>query len=166
MRKTKRNWIFVCLSSFLFIHPTTIFACEPCHPSAMLSLADTINKAELIIIGKRHDPPLFNDNKGNDGPSTIDIEVERVLKGNLKKKIIKAASWYGMCGYGVVLHREKALLLLRKGPSSYEVVNPVCGNNQFIIIDNKLTRISKRGKETMHEPFMSIQEFIDKHIKQ
>jgi len=77
--------------TFFFISivalPHTAHACAPCETSEFLSLEQVVEEANLIIIGKRYNPPwFFNDNNSENGPSLIEIEVLRVLKGQLTRK--------------------------------------------------------------------------------
>ena len=141
-------------------------ACEPC--PEMATLAEVVEMAELIVIGHRDDAPwFFDDNNSNDGPSQIKIKIQQVLKGQTERDIITVSSWAGMCGYGIIMFKETALLLLKAQEGSGVYAPPDhCGPKQFTIIDGWLNTQNMRGSELINVPLMPVDEFRETYLKE
>jgi hypothetical protein len=133
------------------------YACEPC--SKIFNFEETARQAYLIIIGKKtsegpHTDPLT----GYGGPDWIEIEIVRVLKGQIEKNKIKVNGWDGMCEYGFILDEEKYVLFLEKKDGSqrgedfqYDAVNFGCAVKTYLMNAN---RVVFEGKEIMLEEFI------------
>ena len=73
-------------------------------------MQDTVDEADLVIIGHRTDYK-----KGEEMPEGITIYIERVLKGNIEAfSEITVRTMYGMCPYGIYMKDETALVFLKK----------------------------------------------------
>lgn len=99
------------------------FACQPCQST--LTLEQSANKAELIIVGERLDysPKEIQ-------PQTIKVRVLSVLKGKVEHKEIVVRSWYQMCPYGIIVDNQRYVMFLSKSaemPGLYEAVEGGCG---------------------------------------
>ncbi len=164
------NTLFLILIFAVFVltaMPTR--ACEPCEK--FMSLDDVVERADVILIGNRQDPPwFFNDNHSGEGPPKIKVKVNRVLKGVIEKDTIIVDSWSGMCAYGITLYKEKNVLMLLKAsansnqnPKSYMAVD-FCGPKQFKIIDGYLTKETMRGTQKIDERVMALEEFEARYL--
>jgi hypothetical protein len=155
MKKTILGILFLGLASMSL-------ACEPCSRAEMITFDQAVEKADLIIVANRHNPPFFNDNLGDDGPSRIKVEVEKVLKGSLKERVIEVPSWSGMCAYGFVLYKERAVLMIKRKEGRFLTVNRHCGQHQFVLKEDKLTIKSMRGLKQVQKPFLDLYELQKK----
>jgi hypothetical protein len=136
------------LMAFLVSSPA--LACEPCYK--IYSLQDTIQKSDLIIVGERAD---YKEGEVSDkvpsGPVTINIRVQKILKGKAVNPIIKVHSWYGMCSYGIYLNNtEQAVLYLSKKDDAYDAVDNGCAQKSNAVVDGQVQIENKK---------ISIEEF-------
>ncbi|MFH1471975.1 MAG: hypothetical protein ABIF85_03680 [Nanoarchaeota archaeon] len=118
-----------------------------------------MNKSDLIIIGQKvkDGPPANIGNNMTGYPEWIDIKITRILKGDKTEQIIKANSWYDMCGYGVVLNDDEPYVIFltksEKSENRYTSVNQGCSAGPYNIENNMVNFEGKR---------MSLEEFISK----
>jgi hypothetical protein len=144
--------IFICLVLTMMIAiaitTETAIACQPC--KSKLDLEQSLKKADLVIVGKRidYDPE-------EKMPSSIKVNIIKVLKGEIKKGQIEVKSWYGMCPYGIVVD-DRIHVMILKNPSKmqgmYTAVNTGCSVTKLPVKSNK---VSVEGK------IMSIAEIIN-----
>ena len=130
---------FICLLLTMVIavaiSPVTATACQPCR--SKLDLEQSLKKADLVIVGKRidYDPE-------EKMPSTIKVNIIKVLKGEIKKKQIEVKSWYGMCPYGIVVD-DRIYVMILKNPSKmqgmYTTVNSGCSVTKLLVKSNKVS---------------------------
>jgi len=73
--------IFLICFIYLACFSLSAYACEPC--GSTLDLNETIQQADLIIIGKKIKDGPHTDPRpeGYGGPDWIIVKIERVLKG-------------------------------------------------------------------------------------
>ena len=126
----------------------TAIACQPC--KSKLDLEQSLKKADLVIVGKRidYDPE-------EKMPSSIKVNIIKVLKGEIKRGQIEVKSWYGMCPYGIVVDARIYVMIL-KNPSKmqgmYTTVNTGCSVTKLLVKSNK---VSVNGK------IMSIEDIAE-----
>ncbi|HET9483744.1 MAG TPA: hypothetical protein VFO79_07295 [Xanthomonadales bacterium] len=101
-------------------------ACEPCEH--VLDLDASLAKATLVVVGRRTDyaPAERERWVRQQGPDTIDVAVERVLKGDAPARIT-VDSWAGMCPYGIVVDGDRYVMILTGGPPVYHSLDSGCG---------------------------------------
>lgn len=90
-------------------------ACEPC--SEIWDFARTAAVADLILVARENPAPKPTPPPGQpppDGPDSIKIDIEQVLKGEESRQTIVVNSWDGMCPYGIQLEPGSHVVLLRK----------------------------------------------------
>jgi hypothetical protein len=143
---------YICLILNMFIAiaimATAAIACQPCQ--SKLDLEQSLKKADLVIVGKRidYDPE-------EKMPSTIKVNIIKVLKGEIKEAQIEVKSWYGMCGYGIVVDDQIYVMILIKSSEMqgvYTTVNGGCSVTQLLVKSNK---VSVGGKS------MSVEDIIE-----
>ncbi len=134
---------FICGILFLsfFIVPEFGIACEPTPVGAELNLEQTIQAANLIIIGNKVREGPFLDPAG---PSWTKIKVSQILKGSVETDTIKTMSFLGMCQYGITLEdNTPSVVFLSGGWSNEEVpyssVGSRYGKKSYPIHDNSIT---------------------------
>jgi len=89
-------------------------------------------------------------------PSTIKVNIIKVLKGEIKEAQIEVKSWYGMCGYGIVVDDQIYVMILRKSlemPGIYTTVDMGCSVTQLLVKSNK---VSVGGKSMSIEDIAEI----------
>lgn len=85
---------------FSTIFAAPLLACQPCLIEKSLSLKQTIEQADLIVMGNR----IFDKTKlPEKEPSLIKVQFARILKGKVLENQAQVKSYYGMCPYGIVL---------------------------------------------------------------
>jgi hypothetical protein len=131
------NFICLVLTMVIAIAITaeTAVACQPC--KSKLDLEQSLKKADLVIVGKRidYDPE-------EKMPSSIKVNIIRVLKGEIKKKQIEVKSWYGMCPYGIVVDNQIYVMILKKPlkmQGMYTTVNTGCSVTKLLVKSNKVS---------------------------
>ena len=147
----RKAWLRTAIAFAVALSGETVFACQPCRSS--LNLEQSLNKADLVIIGKRIDFAT-----GDVAPAKIQVKVLKVLKGKLKGEQVAARSWYGMCPYGIIVDDQTYLMVLKKSsemPGVYESVDSGCSvrilpvKSERILIDGKdisLEELQRRYK--------------------
>ena len=119
----------------------TAFACEPC--SKILTLEETVEKAQFIIIGQKIGEADKPSKESIDGPPWIEVKINSILKGDIDTNKIKAASWYGMCRYGfanVGYDRLYVMFLERaEGGTLYDAVDWGCSVKKLWVENNTVT---------------------------
>lgn len=102
------------------------FACTPC-PST-LSLAETIDRADLIVVGSRvGDGPM-----ADSGPDWIEVQPAEILRGEAGQGRLRVNSFDGMCGYGIVVERNApTVMLLQREGEMYDAVASGCSVSQL-----------------------------------
>jgi hypothetical protein len=107
------------------------WACEPCMKT--LDLDESVERADLIIVGRRTDYFSREAEGPFGGPDTVRVKVLRVLKGPADVDEITVNSWDGMCDYGIVVDdREYVMLLEEQGPI-YIAVLDGCGVKALLV---------------------------------
>jgi hypothetical protein len=143
---------FICLILNILIAiailATAAIACQPCQ--SKLDLEQSLKQADLVIVGKRidYDPE-------EKMPSSIKVNIIKVLKGEIKETQIEVRSWYGMCGYGIVVDDQIYVMILRKSfemKGMHTTVNAGCSVTQLPVKSN---RVFVGGKS------MSIDDIIE-----
>jgi hypothetical protein len=151
-----RAYKLVALSLAACVLSAPALACEPCAKTA--SLQETIQKAELIIIGERVD---YKDGEvwGNEngGPASIQVRVHKALKGQAAAhSTIRVRSYYGMCAYGIYMgNKEQAVLYLSKKGDSYDAVENGCAQK---------TSLVEGGNVQLDDKAISIEEFSKTYL--
>jgi len=135
-------------------------ACEPC--TYQLSLEDTIEQADLVIIGTKYGVgPLSGPENRPDiyGPDWISVEVGHVLKGTESKEKIKVNSWTGMCKYGIVLEDDQPyMIFLEKGDLMYDSVDWGCSLKALplieggVIVNGERFTVAELFPESIQDP--------------
>lgn len=110
-------------------------ACQPC--KSKLDFEQSLKKADLVIVGKRldYDPE-------EKMPSSIKVNIIKVLKGKIKETQIQVKSWYGMCPYGIVVDDRVYVMILKKPlkmPGMYTTVNMGCSVTKLLVESNKVS---------------------------
>ena len=123
----------------IVITTETAIACQPC--KSKLNLEQSLEKADLVIVGKRidYDPE-------EKMPSSIKVNIIKVLKGEIKKGQIEVKSWYGMCPYGIVVDDRIYVMILKKPlkiQGMYTTVNTGCSVTKLLV---KSSKVSVDGK--------------------
>jgi len=131
----KRAFAFIIAFILLMVYATPARACEPCY--RILTLEETAEAADLVIIGKlSKDGPSTGDFP-HGGPDWIEMQVLEVLKGEPIAKKIRANSWDGMCAYGILLpDKQEYLIFLVEGEEYYKAVEIGCAAKQYPIVDD------------------------------
>jgi len=127
----------------------TAIAYQPC--KSKLDLEQSLKKADLVIVGKRidYDPE-------EKMPSSIKVNIIKVLKGEIKKGQIEVKSWYGMCPYGIVVDNRIYVMILKKPlkmQGMYTTVNTGCSVTNLLVKSNK---VSIEGKIMLIEDIAEI----------
>jgi len=134
---------FICLVLTMVIAiaimTETVIACQPC--KSKLDLEQSLKKADLVIVGKRidYDPE-------EKMPSSIKVNIIKVLKGEIKEEQIEVKSWYGMCPYGIVVDNQIYVMILKKPlkmQGMYTTVNTGCSVTKLLV---KSKKVSVDGK--------------------
>ena len=130
---------FICLMLNMLIAiaimATSAIACQPCQ--SKLDFEQSLQQADLVIVGKRID---YDPNEKM--PSSIKVNIIKVLKGEIKEAQIEVKSWYGMCGYGIVVDDQIYVMILRKSlemPGIYTTVDMGCSVTQLLVKSNKVS---------------------------
>jgi len=110
-------------------------ACQPC--KSKLDFEQSLKKADLVIVGKRidYDPE-------EKMPSSIKVNIIKVLKGEIKEEQIEVKSWYGMCPYGIVVDNRIYVMILKKPlemQGVYTTVNTGCSVTKLLVKSNKVS---------------------------
>jgi len=131
------------------IMATSAIACQPCQ--SKLDFEQSLQQADLVIVGKRidYDPE-------EKMPSRIKVKIIKVLKGEIKEAQIEVKSWYGMCGYGIVVDDQIYVMILIKSSEMqgvYTTVNTGCSVTQLLVKSNK---VSVDGKNMSIEDISKI----------
>ena len=144
---------FICLMLNMLIAiaimATSAIACQPCQ--SKLDFEQSLQQADLVIVGKRID---YDPNEKM--PSSIKVNIIKVLKGEIKEAQIEVKSWYGMCGYGIVVDDQIYVMILRKSlemPGIYTTVDMGCSVTQLLVKSNK---VSVGGKSMSIEDIAEI----------
>jgi hypothetical protein len=130
----KKSLAFAGFLIFLLAYAAPARACEVCY--RILTLEETAEAADLVIIGKlvREGPSTGDYPHG--GPDWIEVQVLETLKGEQGAKKIRANSWDGMCAYGILLPDEgEYLIFLADGEEYYNAVEIGCSAKQFPVVD-------------------------------
>jgi hypothetical protein len=100
-------------------------ACEPC--AQVLDVDASLARASLVVAGRRSDWTAAEQAAWarQQGPDTIAVRVERVLKGAAGPEIA-VNSWNGMCPYGIVVDGERYVMILAGAPPEYDSVDSGC----------------------------------------
>ncbi|MFO0389088.1 MAG: hypothetical protein ACK502_05130 [Alphaproteobacteria bacterium] len=128
------------LITIIFMYSSKAMACEPC-PSYW-SVQDSLDAADLVIIGKRITPLQQGEDKLENTPEFVDIAVETVLKGKEERTTIRAKAWSSMCPYGIVTPPEKfyvMIMIKSKDGAYYDSLNNGCAVSTITVNDNTLT---------------------------
>lgn len=114
------------------------YACQPC--AKILSFEESVNEADLIIIGqKMSEGPRSDFGEGYGGPDWIEVKIKQVLKGEISAAKIKVNSWDAMCPYGIIVENDKDyVMLLRQREVTHEdyqfdAVNYDCGVKTYVL---------------------------------
>ncbi len=127
-----RSWIAGLLLLMLGV-PEYASPCSPC-PSE-LSLSQTIQKADLIVIGTLAKPALQL-GPADRQPSFITVVVEKTLKGKASGGRIRVHSFYGMCPFGLSMEAdERAVIYLSKVDDGYASVDEGCAYKKTPIVN-------------------------------
>lgn len=123
----------LCISAASFA-----FACEPCLAERSLNLQQSIAAADVIVVGYRIALTKSPETTG-DEPAQIEIQTERVLRGNIESNVIRVRSYSGMCPYGVVLPEKQHFVLLLKpsGDGKTYVAVDRCSVKALPVTDDK-----------------------------
>jgi hypothetical protein len=113
-------------------NPALSFACQPCR--AKLNFKDTVQRADLIIIGKKiaSEGRMLKIGQDKFYPEGGRIKISRVLKGQTGKSTINVRCLSGMCGYGICLNDDKPYVIFLSAAKSdgsgfdYTSVNSGC----------------------------------------
>jgi hypothetical protein len=142
------------LSVMFFITPFIMlpaYACEDCPDR--LNFHETVQQADLIIIGHRTDYSNKEKNFDLEGPEYITVQIIEILKGDVEKNQIQIHSWDGMCDYGIVVDDKDYVMLLKKKGDNYDAVAQGCAEKTLPVIDGL---VLYEGKQ------ISIDQFVDK----
>jgi hypothetical protein len=123
----KKIMLMVVATLLVLISPD-IDACEPCFKT--LSLEETIQQADLIIVGeKTANGPSVGMDHYPDASDWIEIRIFDILKGQEEEEYIRVNSWNGMCGYGIVIAEGKYVIFLEQRKDDREVYQYDAVNN-------------------------------------
>jgi len=124
-------------------------ACEPCQQ--VLDLDVSLAKATLVVVGRRTDYAQAEQERWSrqQGPDTIDVAVERVLKGAAPKRIT-VDSWQGMCPYGIVVDGDRYVMILAGEPPVYQSVESGCAVKVLPVVRD-LVDVGGGDLETLDE---------------
>jgi hypothetical protein len=139
-RRTNRHMRKILFILLFTVLAPSAFACEPC-PNYW-NLQDSLNAADLVIIGKRITPKQLGEDTLENPPEFVDIVVEEILKGKEDSTTIKAKAWSGMCPYGIVTPPEKSYVMLMvksKDAAYYDSLNYGCAVSTLSMDGNMLT---------------------------
>lgn len=147
----KKKIILLSLLLFFLFSVPIVFACQPCSKS--LSLEETIEKAQFIIIGQQ----ISGDStEESDNPKWIEVKIGKILKGNIKQEKVKLASWYAMCPYGIINidNGQSYMIFLEKeeGEIIYEAVDSGC-SVKTLLAENDM--VSFQGEKISLDEFTS-----------
>lgn len=123
---------------FFLLDAQASVACEPCDKE--LSLEETADTADLVIVGQRTDYSADETNPRMGGPPTVNVQVISVLKGLDPGATVTVAAWAGMCDYGIVVDDKTYLMFLQKNEPKagnfaplYGSVNDGCAAKAILI---------------------------------
>lgn len=145
----------VVIFSFFFIL-VPAFACEPC--VNVLNLEETIQKADLIIVGQKVANGTKLDYGESEKPDWIEVEVLEVFKGSVPQTKIKINSWDNMCAYGIIINDARNYLMFlqeRTSPEedyTYDTIGFGCAEKTFLVEDNQ---VNLNGQKIAVETFAS-----------
>ncbi len=144
------------LASTLLLHSQAASACQPC--PKVLSLAETVQKADLVIVGKNLTKRTQPDTEPG-GPDEIDVWIIRTLLGEETKKTIRVNSWDGMCPYGIVADGGHNVMLLKRQQDKYDAVESGCSVKTYPvkngIVDVEGTEMSLQNFTALVEQYKS-----------
>ncbi|MGD8457153.1 MAG: hypothetical protein PVF83_12275 [Anaerolineales bacterium] len=129
----KKSLALIGLLILLLAFASPARACEPCY--RILTLEETAEAADLIIIGKLAGEGPSTGDYPHGGPDWIDVQVLETLKGK-PSAMIRVNSWDGMCAYGIILpDKQDYLIFLEEGEELYNSVEIGCSTRQFPVMD-------------------------------
>jgi len=154
-----KNKFIVLFTGFLFVFLSSgVYACEKCFPT--LNLEETVAESDLIIIGQKISEGPHTDPRpdGYGGPDWIEIEIEKIVKGQTKEKKIKVNSWDAMCRYGIIIDDQKYIMFLKERnvedeTYEYDAVNYGCAVKTYLIKEDMV--------EFERRKFVPMDEFIN-----
>ncbi len=120
------------------------WGCEPC--SGTLNLVETVDKADLIIVGQKIADGTKTESNSPDytGADWIEVQVIEVLKGDPPgQQQLKVKSWEDVCPYGIVVDDRVYVMFLEKkddaaGEYQYDAVNSGCALKTLLLEDDKV----------------------------
>jgi hypothetical protein len=146
----KKLLIFSISILILLVIVSPAKACEPCFK--ILTLEETAEQADLIIIGKKVKEGPSTGQYPQGGPDWIEIKVLETLKGEAPANRIKVNSWDGMCNYGIIItDKREYLIFLAEREDFYKAVDIGCAAKQFPI---------ENGIVEMYEESVPLDEFV------
>jgi hypothetical protein len=85
----------------------------PAMQASTTALEQIVKKADIVVVGRRLSDSFASADHGSpvDKPEFIFINVDRVLKGKIKEKVLTVKSWDGMCSYGVIMNPGNVAVL-------------------------------------------------------
>ena len=138
-------------------------ACEPCPTKQMLTLKATMQRAKIVLVGKRLTPVATSLDESS-WLESIDFEVHRVLKNKTKSPIkaqsrIKLNFMDGMCPTGFMIPHHDPVVIFIKHQDSHGVYQSVKADCAPTYLS-----IAQDGKVNLNTKTVTLDE-LELHLK-
>lgn len=158
----KQHTIISLLVFGWMVSALPVAACELCPDDELLTLAETVAQADLIVIAQK-----IGDEDGrvtvpdpDGGPEWSTLQIREVLRGTASQPEIIVNSWEGMCSYGIIVGDQPVLLLLEESssadePYQYDAVARGCGEKGYLVTNDSIN---------LNGTVLSIDQFIAQYV--